>query len=181
MRKKQLQLKLYPHQIKTLAKKNGEEAALSLYEAVYEELAQTMNPVLYYDYNVPAYPFFAGILLTGDGPDRLAAQYAKEKRQQEESILRILTEELLLQTDHALRELIRVEKRSRIERLAAAQGKERDEVLAVCRERWPDLPPFRPDAAGTIVYAGRLGAQFGCSNGGACQSCTRPTCGYRTD
>ena len=92
MRKKQLQLKLYPHHIKTLAKKNGEEAALSLYEAVYKELAQTMNPVLFYDYNVPAYPFFAGILLTGDGPDRLAAQYAKENRLREERILRILAE-----------------------------------------------------------------------------------------
>ena len=166
--------------MKTLAKKNGEEEAISLYEAVYEELAQTMDPMLYYDYNVPAYPLFAGILLCGNEPDRLAAQYAKDKREQEERILRILTEELLRQADHALRELIRVEKRSRIERLAVAEGEELDELLAVCRERWPDLPPFRPDSSGSIVYAGRLGAQFGCSNGGACQSCTSPTCGYRT-
>ena len=180
MRKSKLQLKLYPHQIKTLAKKNGEEEALSLYEAVYEELAQTTDPVLYYDYNVPAYPLFAGILLCGNGPDRLASQYAKENRMREEHILRILTAELLRQADHALRELIRVEKRSRIERLAATEGEELDEVLAVCRERWPDQPPLRTDAPGTIVYAGRLGAQFGCSNGGACQSCTSPTCGYRT-
>ena len=181
MRSKSLYLHIYKKQLGFAAVRCGFEDQEDLFFQAYSELEKVLEPVSYYEYNYPARNEFVAVITLGPGPDRLLAGLQLGEQREKEA-LEALCKELLTQSERAMTDFVRQERRVKLEKVRIVRGSEQQELLANLAADWPELPvETKPDGellpSQTLVYRARLGRVFGCTNGGSCASCPHPTCG----